>query len=126
MKNEKLTRRDFFARASVVGAVTVSAGSLLAACGGGESESSSATPPPSASEPMAAPDCTDLTGLSDTDIATRSSLQYVDETPNPDQRCDNCQLYVMPEGDSACGGCQIIKGPIAPAGYCISWAAKQA
>jgi hypothetical protein len=54
----------------------------------------------------------------------RQTLQYVEESPDPEKLCSNCQLYVAPEEGAACGGCQIIKGPIAPGGYCTSWAQK--
>ena len=54
----------------------------------------------------------------------RTQLQYVDETADPAKRCDNCALYVAPIEGSPCGGCQLIKGPIAPEAYCLSWAAK--
>ncbi len=130
MKNDKLSRRDFFVRATAVGAVTVGSGTILAACGGGDSQSADNAPPPPANDTsgdtMASADCTDVSALTDAEKQTRTSLQYVDQTANPDQRCDNCQLYVAATGDSACGTCQIIKGPINPAGYCISWAAVQA
>lgn len=129
MNKDKLSRRDFFIRATAVGVVSVGSGTLVGACGGGESQSQSssttaANVPADEPETMVSGDCTDTSGLTEAEMTTRTSLQYVDETPNPDQRCDNCQLYVVPEEGADCGACQIIKGPIDPAGYCISWAAK--
>ena len=59
-----------------------------------------------------------------TDVQMRETLQYVEATADPAKTCDNCQLYVAAEAGAACGGCQIIKGPINPKGYCASWAAK--
>ena len=122
MKKSDLTRRDFLARFSGLGAVALGSSALLSACGGGESQ-----PAAEGEAATAAADaCGDLTGLTDAEIQMRTSLQYVAETPDPAKRCDNCALWVVPEGGSACGGCQLIKGPIAPAGYCMSWAEMQA
>ena len=56
----------------------------------------------------------------------RGALQYIDVTELPDKRCDNCQLYIEPEGTSACGACKILKGPVTAGGHCTSWAAKPA
>lgn len=125
MSKIELSRRDFLLRVSALGAVTAGSGTLLAACGGGESQPQATTPEAPAEEPeVAAADCTDLSGLTDAEKDLRTQLQYTSETPDPAKRCDNCALYQMPEGDAACGGCQIIKGPIDPGGWCVSWVAK--
>lgn len=130
MKNKDFSRRDFLLKASALGAVVVGGGSLLAACGGEEAAKAPAAAPPASSSQApaasAAGGCNDLAGLTDQEKQMRTALQYVDETPIPEKRCDNCQLYIEAEGGAACGGCKILKGPIAPAGYCTSWAAKQA
>lgn len=129
MKNKDFSRRDFLLKASALGAVAIGGSSVLAACGGkeGGSETPAAAPAaPQAAPKTAAAGCNDLTGLTDQEKQMRTALQYVDATPIAEKRCDNCQLYVVPEGDSPCGGCKILKGPVAPAGYCTSWAAKQA
>ena len=130
MSEKELSRRTFLARASALGLVAVGSGALLSACGGGGGDGSGAAEAPAAQPeapeaPAAAADpCSDLSGLSDADLQMRSTLQYVDETADPEKFCDNCQLWKAPEGGAACGGCQIIKGPIAPKGYCTSWAAR--
>lgn len=67
----------------------------------------------------------DTTGLTEQEVAMRGSLQYVDETPDPAKNCLNCSLYLAAEEGAACGGCNLLKGPIAPNGYCISWAPVQ-
>lgn len=67
--------------------------------------------------------CTDTTGLSADEIAARTALAYVDVSPDPAKPCSTCALY-KPAGEGQCGGCQIIKGPIAPAGTCKSWVKK--
>ncbi len=126
MENKDLTRRDFLLRASVLGAAAVGGSSVLAACGGKESAPAQAPPAASETPATAAAGCNDLTGLTDQEKQMRTALKYVDVTPEAAKRCDNCQLYIEPEGGAPCGGCKILKGPVAPAGYCTSWAAKQA
>jgi hypothetical protein len=75
--------------------------------------------------PAAAADqCNDVTGLTEAEVQMRQTLAYVDASPHADKLCSNCQLYIPAEEGAPCGGCQIIKGPIAPGGYCTSWAAK--
>lgn len=123
MNRKDFSRRDFLLRASALGLAAVGSSSLLAACGGKESTPESA---PAASDTMAGAEgvaCNDLTGLTEQEKQMRSALQYVDKTEIPEKRCDNCQLYIPPEGDSPCGACKILKGPVAPAGHCTSWAA---
>ena len=108
-------------RLSAATGLTFGAGAILSACGGGDSGSSPATETPAAAEPVAA-GCTDVSGLTDAEAQLRTSLQYVDETPDPEKPCDGCALFVAPESGDGCGTCTLIKGPIAAAGYCSSWA----
>lgn len=66
--------------------------------------------------------CTDVSGLSDEDRSQRVKLAYVDKAPDPDRQCDRCvQFLEAPEG---CGSCKLLRGPIHPAGFCKSFAAK--
>ena len=79
----------------------------------------------SASGKKSEPDsCSDLTGLTDGDKTARAALQYTDKSPQPDKRCDLCQYYQAKSDPAACGGCQLVKGPIHPKGYCTAFAAK--
>jgi FtsP/CotA-like multicopper oxidase with cupredoxin domain len=121
MNRKDFSRRDFLQRASALGVAAVGGSSLLAACGGNEQTTPEA--PATSSDAAAEGGCSDLTGLTEQEIQMRNALQYVDETDIPDKRCDNCQLYIPPEGGAACGACKILKGPVAPAGHCTSWAA---
>lgn len=106
MSSTLLDRRTFLTRAALLGGVAAGAG-FLAACGKGGG----------------ALVCTDTASLKPEDLATRNSLNYVDASPDPAKLCSNCTLY-MPGAKDACGGCQVVKGPIHPNGYCISWAKK--
>ncbi len=131
MPNKELSRRDFLLRVSALGAFAAGSSTVLAACGGGESGSSGAAEPAPAPEPEPAmADCSDLSGLSDADMATsntmRTSLEYVDTSTVEGQTCGNCALYKAAEAGSSCGGCQLFAGPITDGGYCKSWVVKPA
>jgi hypothetical protein len=116
MRTSDLSRRQFMQRFVAVGAIGLGSGTLLAACGGGE------TAPQGAA--ATAPACSDLTGLTEQEVAMRTQLQYVAVSADPAKHCVGCALYVVPVAGAACGGCTLIKGPIAPEGSCLSWAAK--
>ena len=68
--------------------------------------------------------CKGTASLSDVDRQTRASFGYVEVSAVADRNCANCSVYVVPSGGGSCGGCQIIKGQIAAAGYCNAWAPK--
>lgn len=109
MKSEKNTsRRVFLRRLLGVGAAGLGVGALVSACGGGSEETAAAL-------------CADLSELTEQQIAVRESFDYVSETPNPEERCGNCQFYVPAEGGESCGGCQLFAGQVAAEGYCTSW-----
>lgn len=115
---ENMTRKELLKRGLIAGAAVAGAGTILANC-------KKPAPPADTADASngGAASCDDVSGLSDADIATRTQNEYVDKTPMPEKRCDNCALYTQPEGGSACGGCQVVKGPIASGGYCKLWVA---
>jgi hypothetical protein len=126
MKDEKVSRKQFLKQLGMFGAVSVGASTLLSACGGGGGEQKESGHSGGMEKEAASADpCTDLSGLSDQEKQTRTQFQYVGETPNPDKHCANCALYQKPEGDSKCGGCTLVKGPINPNGYCTAWSPAQ-
>ncbi|MCE2496399.1 MAG: high-potential iron-sulfur protein [Flavobacteriales bacterium] len=130
---EKLSRKEFLKRAGIFGLSAVAGTTLLAACGGGGAESSgseeSTTPPPKPQpkpESMSA-DCSEYNkDLSEADLSTRESLQYVAMSEKEGENCMNCQFYQPDKFEGNCGGCQLFaNGAVSPKGYCISWSAKQ-
>ena len=130
MDNKDITRRDFIQRVTLFGAAGIGASSLLAACGGGEQPAATPSETPAA-PPAEAPTaesftCTDTSGLSEAEVAARTNLHYVDESPQEGKTCDNCALYVAAAEGAQCGTCQTIKGPIHPKGYCDIWTAQTA
>lgn len=129
-----VSRRNFIQRISILGAAGIGGSTLLSACGGGsegqEGGSEQGQTSEGGGQATADLNCDDLSALSDAQMQQRSqmaeSLNYVAETPNPEQNCANCALYQQPEAeettDNACGGCQLFPGPVYPNGYCTSWA----
>lgn len=118
---DRVSRRRFLQSIGIAGVVGAS-GSLLAACGG--SDDSNGENNGTASKPAA--ECSDMSELSEQEKKQRdqmvTSLEYVDETPQEDKYCANCQLYIEGEYGEGCGGCQLFPGPVAAKGYCNSWA----
>ncbi len=118
----KVTRRKFIENAVLGAGATLTMGYLIAGCKPAEKGAAPAeTAPAKAGGEFS---CEDVTGLSDADKATRTSLQYVDKTPDPAKPCDGCALYTQPAAGAQCGGCTVVKGPIHPKGYCSAWAPK--
>lgn len=121
---DRVSRRRFLQSlgiASVVGA----SGSLLAACGGSDDSGGDQAEGNGESAATASADCSDLSMLSEQEKKQRSqmvkSLQYVEETPQEEKYCSNCQLFQEGKFDG-CGGCQLFPGPVTDNGYCNSWA----
>lgn len=65
--------------------------------------------------------CNDLTNISDADKATRKSFDYVGNSPDPAKVCINCTHFKPSTDGTACGTCELVKGPINPNGYCSQW-----
>ncbi len=98
--NKQISRKEFLVKTSIIG-LTLAAGNSI----------------------FAGPKCDDTKGLKPDEIKQRKDLKYTDNSPNPKQNCANCALYVPPKG-GPCGGCNLIKGPVSPEGWCTSWVAK--
>ncbi len=105
MTDRKMSRRELLGTTLFFGAAASLGSSFLQACGG------------------SGPTCTDTAGLSQGDVATRTANLYVDVSTDASKNCANCNFF-RSSGDNVCGGCQVIKGPISPAGNCRLWAAK--
>ncbi len=120
MSDSILNRRRFIQRITVLGAATVGAG-YLTACGpgegGGEGEGEGGGE-------TAALDCTDVSALDESQVAVRTSLEYVEMSETEGENCTNCQQYQVPDTEGSCGTCLVVPGPINPEGWCSSWAEK--
>lgn len=104
MREQRLSRRTTL-RLLVV--VPVASG-VLAACG-------KKTEPDS---------CQDVSGLGDAEKMSRNALQYTDKSPQKDKYCSICNFWQAPGDPAQCGGCQLVKGPIHPKGFCTAFAPK--
>lgn len=108
MSAEKMGRREAARRTLLVLGAAAIAPSALAGCGGGEEGGLT---------------CTNTSGLSEAELSTRTTQAYVDSSPQADKRCSNCRFYQAGQPNQ-CGGCQVIRGPIHPQGYCNLWVAQ--
>ena len=117
--NQNTSRRDFFQKLAVVGTAGALAPVFLSACGGSDGNDGAAT----AEEGFT---CADQADLTEVQIQQRQNAEYVDDSPFPEKRCDNCQLYTEAAEGENCGGCQVLPGAVHPQGYCTLWVARQA
>ncbi|MBL7697526.1 MAG: high-potential iron-sulfur protein [Chitinophagaceae bacterium] len=67
--------------------------------------------------------CGDLSKVSENDLKVRKKMAYVDEAPNKNKTCSNCNLF-LPSSDASCGKCLLFKGPVKSNGTCAYWAPK--
>jgi hypothetical protein len=65
--------------------------------------------------------CSDISELSDADKATRKTFDYTGNSPDPAKVCINCTHFRPATDGTACGTCELVKGPINPNGYCTQW-----
>ena len=101
---EKVSRRVFLTVISTAGAAAATG--LLAACGAKKEFT-----------------CTDTAGLSAEEKTMRDTVKYVDRSTTPGKKCENCQQF-KPAAAGQCGGCNVVKGPIHPDGFCTLWSQK--
>ena len=111
--SDSMTRRDFIGKTISLSALTIGGAALLTACGKKDGGGGGG-----------AKGCYDVSGLKPADVGMRKSNAYVDKSPHADKLCSGCQLYKPAAAGAACGGCTVLKGPIAPGGYCNLWAKK--
>lgn len=115
-----VSRRQFLERMSFA---AVAAGTVIVSGRADPAHATRSAPADDATVRDDGDSCTDVSNLSAEQKKTRKSLQYVDDSPHAEKRCNNCRLFKAPEEGSECGTCQVVPGPIHPKGYCIAWAA---
>jgi hypothetical protein len=109
-KNDGISRRELIKRSLVVLGAATGGAALLSACDSGGDSGGALS-------------CNDLSGLDEQQKQTRTSLEYVEKTPDPAKTCSNCNFWQAGQ-PNACGSCTLVQGPINPEGYCKSWVAK--
>jgi len=76
---------------------------------------------PAASDPAAAGDAPLVTEVPAMQALVQS-LQYVNDSPKPDQRCENCILFIDDAFPGEKGKCQLFtQGAVVAKGWCASW-----
>lgn len=89
---------------------------MLSSCNSNQSKEESTE------EAFSGDPCEDMSGLSESELAKREQLGYVETSPIPESVCGNCQLYIPSNTDKDCGGCLLFKGPVYEEAYCTYWA----
>ncbi len=105
MKNN-INRKEFLKQLPILGIALFSSGLFFQSCKKSETKE----------DP-----CADLLKLTVEEKAVRKEYEYVSKSPNPDQLCNNCDLWIEPAEGAICGGCELMAGPIHPEGYCNTW-----
>jgi hypothetical protein len=130
MSDRPYSRRGFLLSLGVAGA----ASAALTACGGRTdtapgtqttqpAPATTAPGAPAGSEGVVAAECPGYADLSEEQISVRRTLNYVDQSPQAGQYCYNCRFVIENGEYGNCQGCQLFAGPVAPQGWCSSWAA---
>jgi hypothetical protein len=107
----KIGRREAAKRALLVLGAGAVAPSLLAGCGG-EEEAGGLS-------------CNQTGGLNATQLAQRTTQEYVEHSTTPNEKCENCRFFTAGAPDG-CGTCTVVPGPIHPDGHSKLWAALSA
>jgi hypothetical protein len=115
---KNISRKKFIKNISFSGVILFGGSTLLSACRGKDNSQ------PGQSTNKANSPCSDTSGLTDAELATRTSNEYMLASPYNDKMCGTCNLFIMPKEGKPCGSCQVVKGPISPQGYCRLWIKK--
>ena len=65
--------------------------------------------------------CSDLSQLSESDLEARRKFNYLEQTPDKNKACSECNLYLPSKETAQCGSCTLLKGPVMAIGICIYW-----
>ena len=126
MSPDSISRRRFLLGAgtvSLAGMATLSSLAVISGCGG-DQEAAQSSPAAETTDSLAdtgADPCSDLSGLTADEIETREMYDYVDQSTEPQEYCDNCEYWEPARDSEACGGCSLMAGPIHPKGWCSAW-----
>ena len=72
-----------------------------------------------------APNCEDVAGLTPAELEVRKNAEYTPQAMQVAKKCDGCAQWIAPAPDK-CGGCKVLKGPVAAEGSCKLFVAKPA
>ncbi len=119
MKNPNYSRRKFINKCLTTSGLVLGGAFILNSC----NTNQPGEEPAAKKENNAEDSCNDLSGVSEGELKKRESLGYVTKSPNPDNECGNCSLFIPPKKEMVCGGCLLFKGPVYKEGHCVQWAA---
>lgn len=119
MKNQHYSRRKFISKFLTTGGFFLGGAYILNSC----NTNSPVDKPEAKKEGSSTDNCNDLSGISEGELKKRESLGYVTKSPNDENYCGNCSLFIPPKEGEACGGCLLFKGPVFKEGHCVQWAA---
>lgn len=120
-RDNQVDSRRLFLKQVFRGSFSIFAGASVLSCERQKPNEKASTVNGAASNPS---DCNDLATLTKDEIALRDKLGYVQESPLPDNQCQNCNLFLPPKEGHKCGGCMLFKGPVFVQAYCTYWAPR--
>ena len=120
MREKNITRKEFLHHMGIFALSGMAASLSFMGCSDKKEQSDTAVEEKAEVDP-----CEDLSQLSQEDLEIRDNFEYVGQTPIPEQRCDNCELWIAPVEGNKCGRCQIMNGPVKAEGYCTAWIAQE-
>ncbi|WP_460972592.1 high-potential iron-sulfur protein [Spirosoma migulaei] len=114
-KQQHYSRRQFIGKSIFSGSAALGLSLVLSRC-------QSKTTSEHEEKKTAVDPCTAFSGVSEADLKTRKKLGYVNQSPRPESKCGNCNLWLPPKEGQTCGSCMLFKGPVYTTGYCTYWA----
>ena len=122
-QDERWTRRVFLRVAGICGLGGLAL-PILSGCNGKEEAEELGSQPHNAIEAAksAGDPCSDLSGLSEEELALRTTFKYEPLASDMAKSCVTCGFYTPGDGGSPCGTCDLMEGPFYAKGTCISWA----
>ncbi len=126
MAMTQYNRRGFLVRAGVFGVAGVA---VLAGCNDEKAVEKTAETLTTgkktieAAKEIADP-CSDVSGLTEQELITRTTFKYETVATDKTKLCNTCEFWEPEAEGETCGGCTLVKGPIAALGSCTSWVAK--
>ncbi|MGH2624879.1 MAG: high-potential iron-sulfur protein [Sphingobacterium sp.] len=122
MHKKKIERREFI-KGTVTSSLAFLLGSAYVVSGctnSGEKADQQAKEDRTSEAPVSS--CDDYSQVDEVNLRKREQLGYVKQTVNPENKCENCKLWIPPKEGHSCGGCMLFKGPVYDEGYCTYWA----
>lgn len=114
-KPQRYSRRQFISKSVFSGSTALGLALVLSRC-------QLKTTSEQEEKKVATDPCEDFSGVSEADLKTRKKLGYVNQSPRPESKCGNCNLWLPPKEGQRCGSCMLFKGPVYTTGYCTYWA----